>query len=82
MEHTPGTALLHAATGFTVIHCNIQAQTEKALLIEVAHLDKPVWLPQSQLSYIFRYYKHSTGTDYKDVVHVKDWLVSKNNLEE
>lgn len=78
------TSPLPAAKGYTAIDCRILHRTEKALLISVEHLTKEIWLPLSQIAYIHKQDAdiHNINPDYTDVIHVADWLVSKNDLEE
>lgn len=71
-----------AKTGYTAIHCNILRETEKAVLIAVAHSATEIWLPLSQCSYVHKQKQFLDTVDFTDTVHVKDWLVDKNNLEE
>ena len=88
-EPTAG-VMIHrpAPTGQTEIHCRILHETEKAILVEISNQgensDEAVehWFPLSTVGYIYRktgYLK--TNPDFTDIIHVANWLVSKNNLE-
>jgi hypothetical protein len=71
------------ATGYTAILGKIMHDTGKALLVSLQHLDKPVWIPLSQIGYIHRPNGFiEPNPDYTDTLHVADWLVAKNKLEE
>lgn len=73
---------IHCPAGYTAIYGSVLSETDKAILFSVRQPTKSApenkvrwWIPISQIYYIQR---SPYGTPYKDIIHVKQWILDKN----